>query len=161
MMEKKETASAGARIVSINISKGGIPKLPRENAELTASGLKGDGHNHKKHYHPDQAVCFQDLETLEQLNREGYSLTPGAIGENLTVEHLEVNHLSPGTRLELAGGVVLEITKTRKPCYVLDAIDPQLKEDIAGRCGTYAKVLKEGTMTRGEHIRVTPPGNTS
>ncbi len=36
------------KIVSINISKGGVPKYPVESASVLEQGLKGDGHNHQK-----------------------------------------------------------------------------------------------------------------
>src|SRR3989338_9949694 len=109
------------RIISINISKGGIPKLPVSSVRLIASGLEGDGHNHDKHNTPLQAVCIQDLEKLEELSQGGYTLSPGKAGENLTVEDLHVNSLPFGTVLEFSGGVILEISKARKPCYVMDA----------------------------------------
>jgi MOSC domain-containing protein YiiM len=146
-----------AQIVSINISPGGIPKLSRPDIRVDIAGLEGDGHNHEKHRTPFQAVCLQDIEKLEELNREGYHLCPGTTGENLTVQGLNVNTLPLGTLLRFSGGVVLELTKVRKPCYVLDAVSPRLKEDIIGRCGLYAKVLQEGHFTVGETIRVVLP----
>lgn len=145
-----------SQVVSINLSKGGIPKLPVESVRVTFDGLDGDGHNHEKHRTPFQAVCLQDIEKLEELNREGYALIPGSTGENLTVQGLNVNALPVGSLLHFANGVVLELTKIRKPCYVLDAIDARLKEDILGRCGLYAKVLSEGSFVRGETIHVVP-----
>ncbi len=143
-----------AEIISINISSGGIPKLACSNIRVDIGGLEGDGHNHEKHRTPLQAVCLQDVEKLEELNREGYDLGFGATGENLTVRGLNVNALPLGTILQFSNGVELELTKVRKPCYVLDAIDPRLKEDIAGRCGMYAKVLRTGSFRQGEVIRV-------
>jgi MOSC domain-containing protein YiiM len=144
----------GAQIVSINISSGGIPKIPCPSIPVSTNGLQGDGHNHEKHRMPMQAVCLQDLERLEELKREGYSLAPGATGENLTVCGLNVNALPLGTVLRCANGVVLELTKVRKPCYVLDAIHARLKDDIVGRCGMYAKVLQEGVLRQGEAINI-------
>jgi len=143
-----------AYIISVNISSGGIPKSPCPIISVGMTGLEGDGHNHEKHRTPIQAVCLQDIERLEELNREGYSLVPGTTGENLTVQGLNVNALPIGTILQFANGVVLELTKVRKPCYVLDSINVRLKEDIAGRCGIYAKVLRQGTFTPGEAIHV-------
>jgi len=143
-----------AQVMSINISIGGIPKFPIESVFITVSGLEGDGHNHKKHYRTEQAVCLQDIEMLEQLRNEGYPLYSGTAGENLTVRDLNVNHLSLGTILHFSGGVILEISKIRQPCYVLDVINPQLKEDIIGRCGMYAKVLKEGAIRTNENVQV-------
>ncbi len=145
-----------ARIVSINISKGGIPKLAVPSVVLTLAGLEGDAHNHAKHNSPLQAVCLQDLEKLAELNSGGYTLSPGQAGENLTVENLNVNSLPLGVVLEFSGGVVLEISKVRKPCYVMDAISPQLKTDALSRHGMYAKVIKEGILTVGEIIMVRP-----
>ena len=140
------------KIISINISKGGIPKLPVHSIRVTTAGLDGDGHNHAKHYSPLQAVCIQDIETLNELNQNGYNLSSGKAGENLTVEHLHINRLPIGAVLQFSGGVTLEISKVRKPCYVMDAIDPQLKEDALGRHGMYAKVIKEGILTVGDDI---------
>ncbi len=140
------------RVIKICISSGGIPKYAIDSVFIAQSGLAGDAHNHLKHNNPDQAVCLQDLELLEQLCEEGFVLTPGTIGENLTVQDLHVQRLYPGTILEFSGGVVLELTRERKPCYVLDSIDLRLKDAILGRCGFYAKVLREGTITSGAKI---------
>ena len=142
------------QVVAVCISGGGIPKLPQASVPVTFVGLAGDGHDHAKHNNPLQAVCLQDMEILEGLTREGFALKPGTTGENLTVRGLKVSHLGVGTILEFSGGVVLELTKERKPCYVLDAIDPRLKEVIAGRCGFYARVLREGLIQAGDIIQV-------
>jgi MOSC domain-containing protein YiiM len=144
-----------ATVISINISKGGVPKLPVAEIFVTLSGLEGDGHNHEKHYRPTQAVCIQDVELLKELSAEGYLLGPGTAGENLTVENLHVNALAVGTILKFSGGVILEITRTRPTCYVMDQIDPTLKDAATGRHGMYAQVLKEGLMRVGETIAVT------
>lgn len=146
-----------AKVVSINISSGGIPKLPVDSVWITKAGLEGDGHNHEKHYRPEQAVCLQDIEMLKQLQSEGYPLYAGTTGENLTVQGLNVNELPLGTILEFPEGLIIELSKVRKPCYVLDSINPQLKEDIIGRCGMYARVLKEGSIRIGDKILIEKP----
>jgi len=141
-------------VLSINISKGGIPKRPIDSVLVSVNGLEGDGHDHEKHYRTQQAVCLQDMEMLEQLCDEGYPLYAGATGENLTVRNLNVNSLPLGTVLKFTGGIVLEIAKIRTPCYVLDAIHPQLKTDIVNRCGMYAQVLQEGRLKTGDTINI-------
>lgn len=143
-----------AQLSAICISRGGIPKRTVFCAGVSFEGLQGDGHNHVKHNHPNQAVCLQDVEILQELSKEGFLLSCGTIGENLTVSHLNLRDLPLGTVLQFSGGVVLELTKERKPCYVLDAIDPRLQQSILGRCGVYAKVLKEGMLMVGETIEV-------
>ena len=141
-------------ILSVNISKGGIPKLPIDSVRVTFTGLEGDGHNHIKHYDLNQAVCLQDIEKLAELSRENYILRPGSVGENLTVKNLQVNTLPLGTILQFPGGVVLKISRVRKPCYVMDAIDKQLKLDALGRHGMYAKVIREGMIKKGDSIQI-------
>ncbi|MHC4769741.1 MAG: MOSC domain-containing protein [Planctomycetota bacterium] len=143
-----------ATIISVNISPGGIPKQPIEVGPVSADGIAGDGHDHEKHITPIQAICLIDAEDLDDLRAEGYDVGPGALGENLTVRGLNVDDLAPGDRLRLSGGVELEYTKPRKPCYVLDPISPKLKEVVKGRCGGYAKVITPGEIRPGESIDV-------
>ena len=145
------------RVIAINISSGGIPKRPVVRARVTASGLEGDGHNHAKHYRPEQAVSLQDIERLAELRHEGFPLHCGATGENVDVCHLNVNALPLGTVLRFSGGVEIELSKVRTPCYVLDAIDPRLKTAILGRCGMYGRVLREGTLQIGATMELIRP----
>jgi MOSC domain-containing protein YiiM len=152
-MPKEAEARCGT-IIAVCISPGGIPKLPQPLARVTIAGLEGDGRAHAKHAKPDRAVSLLDEEILDQLRAEGFPVYPGAMGENLTVRGLHVQQLSPGTRLELSGGVILELTEMRKPCFVLDAIDPTLKDKVVGRCGFLARVLQEGYVRPGDTIRV-------
>jgi len=147
-------------VVSINVSKGGIPKLPLDSVRIMAKGLEGDGHNHEKHNRRKQAVCLQDIEMLDQLRAEGYPLHAGTTGENLTVRNLHVNNMPLGTILKFSGGVILEISKVRQPCYVLDSINPKLKEDIIDRCGMYARVLQESILTEGDIVEAFQPSST-
>lgn len=141
-------------VVSVNISSGGIPKRPIEVGEVTIDGLVGDAHDHDKHTTPLQAICLIDLEDLDDLRAEGFDVYPGATGENLTVRGLQSDELEIGDRLRFSGGLELQITKLRKPCFVLDAIDPELKTTIKGRCGCYGKVITPGEIRPGETINV-------
>ncbi len=148
--------SPAATIVSVNVSEGGIPKRPVPEVTVTPDGIAGDAHDHEKHRTPMQALSLLDIEDLEDLRREGFDVGPGATGENLTVRGLQADGLEVGDRLMLSGGVILEVTKRRKPCYVLDAIDPVLKETIVGRCGVYAKVIRCGVVRPGELVKKEP-----
>lgn len=160
----RDACTGFPRVVAINTSSGGIPKRPVRAARIETSGIAGDGHDHDKHNTPMQALCLIDTVTLGALCREGYPLEPGAIGENVTIEGLDVNALQIGDRLRFSGGVQIEITKHRKPCYVLDAIDPTLKKALVGRAGVYGRILTTGRMRPGETIevqRVASPTSTS
>ena len=138
-------------VVAVCVSPGGIPKLPLDEGYVSATGLSGDGRNHAKHIRADRAVSLFDLEILQQLVREGFPLVAGAAGENLTIAGLHVQDLASGTLLQI-GDAVLKLEQPRKPCYVLDAIDPRLKDAIVGRCGYMASVVREGTIRPGMAI---------
>ncbi len=143
-----------SKVISVNISDGGIPKLPTQHVEVESMGLVGDGRSHEKHWHVDRAVSLMDIETIEVLKKDGYPLEPGAIGENVTTEALDMTSLHVGDTLTFSGGVVIELTELRKPCYVLDPLGVSLKKDIVGRCGYLAKVITAGTLEVGETISV-------
>jgi MOSC domain-containing protein YiiM len=138
----------------VNVSSGGIPKRPVDAAEVTMSGLAGDGHDHAKHNTPLQAVSIIDEEDLIDLRTEGFDVHPGATGENLTVRDVDIDGMNISDRLKFSGGVEIELTKKRGPCFVLDSIDPNLKEAIAGRCGFLGKVVRTGEIRPGETIEI-------
>lgn len=143
-------------VVAVCTSPGGIPKRPLDECNIGPDGLAGDAHDHIKHVKPERAVCLQDIEVLDQLRAEGYALEPGDTGENLVLSGMRVGDCAPGDRLCFSSGVVLELVAPRKPCFVLDAIDPRLKEDIAGRCGFMARVIAGGTVRPGDAVRLEP-----
>lgn len=145
-----------ATVLSVNVSRGGIPKTPVPAARVGTAGLEGDAHDHAKHDTPLQAMCLIDVEDLEDLAAEGFDVVAGSTGENVTVRGLDLDAREVGDRLRFSGGVEVELTKRRKPCYVLDAIDPRLKEVVVGRLGYYARVLVEGDLAPGETIEVEP-----
>ncbi|MCA9291425.1 MAG: MOSC domain-containing protein, partial [Phycisphaerales bacterium] len=95
-----------------------------------------------------------DLDDLDDLRAEGFDVFPGATGENVTARDLDVDRLAVGDRLHFSGGLVVELTKVRRPCYVLDAISPDLKKAVVGRLGFYGKVVAPAPLAPGETIEV-------
>jgi len=146
----------GPVVVAVCRSSGGVPKLPLPAAHVDAAGIEGDGHAHDKHNKPTRALSLFDEEVLFELRREGYSLAPGSIGENLTLRNVHVQSMEPGTVLRI-GMVRIRLEEPRKPCYVLDVIDPHLKDDIVGRCGYMASVLEGGQLEPGMEVACFAP----
>jgi len=142
-----------AELLSVNISTGGIPKLPQQRVQVTEAGLEGDGQAHSKHTKPTRAVSLLEAEVLEQLREEGYFVAPGVLGENLTTAGL-YGRVAAGDHLVFSGGVELRISEARKPCFVLDAVDPNLQKATVGRLGWLASVLTPGSISPGETIEV-------
>ena len=156
--------SSKGRVVQINISPGGVPKLPVASARVTANGLEGDGHRDLEHHGgPERALCLFSLEQIRALQVEGHTVTPGAIGENLTLEGLDWERVQPGAMLELGERVRIEITRYTSPCFNIKS--RFLGGDFArvsqklhpGWSRVYAKVLQPGIISQGDPVRLLDP----
>ena len=148
----QEQGEFAGEVVAVCVSQGGIPKQAVPQCHVAEDGLVGDLHAHVKHNAMHRAVLLQDVEKLDEFRREGFPVAPGILGENLTVRGLNVQRLEPGTRLSFAGGPLLELTELRKPCFVLDAIHPQIQKAVEARCGFLARVLQPGLVFPGQRI---------
>jgi len=152
-----------ATVFQISISKGGVPKLPIEQAEVETNGLRGDDQHDKKHHGgPERAVCLFALEVIDRLRAEGHPIVPGSIGDNLTIQGIDWSTVAPGSRFVFAGGVVLEVSSYTTPCSTirasfLDSGFTRVKQDLhAGESRVYARVIQTGTLSRGEAVRLEP-----
>jgi MOSC domain-containing protein YiiM len=141
-------------IVQINISQGGVPKLPVTTAEVTVAGLVGDRQkNLKYHGGPDRAICLWALEVIEALQQEGHTVASGSTGENVTLAGLDWATLTPGTRLQLGEWLQIEITDYTTPCHQLKPwfTDGRFKrisqKHHPGSSRLYARVLTEGKIS--------------
>jgi MOSC domain-containing protein YiiM len=96
----------------------------------------------------------------------GLNLTPGFLGENLSVSGMDEGDLCIGDVLA-AGGAMLAVTQGREPCWKLNARVG--REDFAfhvrktGRSGWYFAVTQPGFIAAGDglHLEERPnPGAT-
>ena len=148
---------------SINTSNGGVPKFSRGWAHVRVTGLDGDRQEDRR-YHggPDRAVCLYSLDLIEALQGEGHPITPGSIGENLTLHGVAWQDMRPQTRVEI-GDVVLEITSATSPCHKIggsfrDNEFVRVSQKVnPGWSRYYARVLREGTVTVGDRVVVSLP----
>ena len=130
-----------ARIFQLNISSGGVPKLPVREAVVGTTGLVGDAQTHTKiHGGPMRAVCLYSLERILELQTEGHRIYPGAIGENITITGLPWPELAAGQRWAFGDEVILELVKQTDPCK------------------TIATSFVDGNFARVEHRGDVPPG---
>jgi MOSC domain-containing protein YiiM len=158
-----QTISPG-RIVQISISAGGVPKLPVERAALGPLGLDGDKHRDRRnHGGPTRALCLYGIEQIRALRAEGHTLVPGAIGENLTTEGIDIGALRPGDRLQIGDDMLIEITGYTTPCQNIAPwfVDERIARVSAkvnpGWSRVYARVLQGGEVYTGQPIRVLAP----
>jgi len=149
-----------ARVHSINVSDGGVPKLPRETCAVRRGGLEGDRQRDlENHGGSDRAVSLYSMERIEALRAEGHPIAPGTIGENLTLAGLPWNEIRPGTRIAV-GEVELELASYAAPCQIIagsfsDGRVVRVSEKVnPGWSRFYARVLKEGTLRIGDRVRI-------
>lgn len=145
---------------SINTSRGGVPKLPRPEAEVTVDGLSGDRQrNLRYHGGPKRAVSLYSLERIRALQAEGHPVDVGSMGENLTIAGLDWDRVGPGVRLAV-GEVLLEVTEDAPPCKTIAA---SFRDGLFGRAGQkkhpgwsrfYARVLREGVVRAGDAVEL-------
>ena len=141
-------------LVQLNVSGGGMPKLPVKSARISIDGVEGDWQkNRKYHGGPNRAICLFSVELYDWLREKGIDLKSGSVGENFTTEGLDLNQLQKGDRLRV-GECLIEITDVRTPCSSLKKWDADLPELVVGRSGWVAKVIEEGTVHPGDAIEV-------
>ena len=148
-------------IFQINVSQGGVPKMPVRSAEVTKLELVGDAHNNMKvHGGPMRAVCLYSLERILALQAEGHPIFPGATGENVTVSGVDWDAVVPGTRLRLGDTVEIEITQYTEPCPKITTsfadgdISRMQQATHPGWSRVYASVITTGEIRVGDAVTV-------
>jgi MOSC domain-containing protein YiiM len=149
-------------VFSVNVSQGGVPKLPVPEAMITKLGLEGDKQrNLKYHGGPERAVSIFSIERILVLQEEGHPIGTGTAGENLTLAGIDWESVIPGAMLE-SGDALLEIVSYTSPCRTIresfiDEKFSRLSQKLhPGWSRVYARVLKEGIVRPGDTARLTP-----
>jgi MOSC domain-containing protein YiiM len=161
------------RLVSVNVGRpqplgqrrgrtvqSAIVKAPVE-GRIRAAGvnLAGDDQADRKvHGGPDKAVyAYAAEDTAWWASELGRELGPGAFGENLTVEGVDVTHAVVGERWRI-GTAELEVCQPRFPCFKLGLRmgDPKFLKrfTLARRPGAYLRIRTEGELGAGDAIDV-------
>jgi MOSC domain-containing protein YiiM len=151
--------SSTARISSINVSTGGVPKRPIPEATVTVLGLEGDGHRDTEHHGGlDRALCLFSIEVIQALTAEGHTLEPGSLGENVTLEGMAWDRMLPGQRFRLGDQVVIEVTRYTSPCvnirasFVGHEYSRVSQKRHPGWSRVYARVLATGAIRQGDPV---------
>jgi MOSC domain-containing protein YiiM len=144
--------SAG-RVLHVCISScKGTPKQEVSRAELRAGyGLEGDAHADGG---PRQVSLLNEADIAE-MRSLGLELAPGAFGENLVIDGLELGRLEVGARLQV-GQALLEVTQIGKECHHRCAIYERAGDCIMPRAGVFAHVLVGGEVRAGAPVTYLP-----
>jgi MOSC domain-containing protein YiiM len=160
------------RILSVNVGRPrlvdtgrravstAIWKSPVE-GRVAVRGVNIDGDDQADrsvHGGPDKAVYAYAIEETRRWEEElGRELGPGAFGENLTTEGIDVSGALVGERWRI-GTTLLEVVQPRLPCFKLglkmgDAAFLK-RFGQASRPGAYLRIVEEGQLGAGDAIEV-------
>lgn len=142
------------KIVAVCTSpeKGGRKKDVGQGVMVEGFGLEGDGHGGDWH----RQVSLLAMESIASMQAKGLDVGPGDFAENITTEGIELFTLPIGTRLQIGGQVMLEVTQIGKVCHTRCAIYYQAGDCVMPREGIFAIVLKGGPVKTGDEVLVLP-----
>ena len=127
-------------------------RVPVQSATLIPGhGIQGD---RKAGHSPSRQLNLIPTDWLAARAAEGYRTGPGEMGEQIIVDGLTFDQMTPGTRYRLGDQAIIEITKPRTGCERLDASQPKpLPQAIklAG-IGHLAKVVRGGSIKVGDRV---------
>ncbi len=150
-------------------------KQPNNSLCLIAGlGVEGDAHSGATVQHLSRIakdptvpnlrqVHLIHAELLDELAGKGFTITPGAMGENITTRGIDLLGLAQGTRLRLGPLAVIEIAGLRNPCHQLNRLAPGLMDAVLARaedgslirkCGVMAVVVMDGEVRAGDMVAI-------
>jgi MOSC domain-containing protein YiiM len=112
---------------------------------IEGQGLEGCAHARAG---TKRQVLFASAQHLDALGVEY-----GRIRENFTIEGTDVHQWPVGQRVGI-GTAEFEITMVCDPCSRMDEIRPGLQEELDGKRGVLARVLKTGEVTAGDQVEL-------
>lgn len=114
---------------------------------LAGAGLQGDVHADP--FSPRQVLLAGAAAYA------WYALPGGALGENLLLD-MDTSALASGALLAVGLQAVLVVSFQCEACGYLDAQSPGLAKRIGAQRGVLARVLRGGTITEGDAVRLLP-----
>jgi len=143
---------------------------------LAGCGVQGDAHcsesassSNKRQVHLIASELFSELSKKDSKGR-AYIISPGALGENITTQGVDLVGMSEGTKLHFGdheGHAVIRITGLRNPKKRLDewpkglidrcTVKSKKGEVKGGKIGVMAIVEAEGYVQPGYLIYIETP----
>ena len=168
-----------AEVVAVHRSgEHSFSKPDQRSVRLVAGmGVEGDAHFGARVQHrsrvrvdPDQPnlrqVHLLPAELLDALAANGFVVAPGALGENVTTEGLDLVALPVATVLRLGRDALIAVTGLRNPCRQIDGLTSGLlgqvrrrsdDGEVVRRAGVMAVVVRSGVVRPGDEIGVSLP----
>jgi MOSC domain-containing protein YiiM len=144
---------------------------------IAGLGVEGDAHagetvKHRSRVAVDptqpnlRQVHLIHGELRDELREKGFSIVPGALGENVTTQGIDLLGLPRGTLLHLGADAVVEVTGLRNPCAQINTfqkgllaavLDRDADGNIVRKTGIMSIVRAGGEVRPGDLIRIEMP----
>ncbi|KOX45548.1 MOSC domain-containing protein [Streptomyces sp. NRRL F-7442] len=156
------------------VSSSGTYSFTKPNREsitlLAGLGVEGDVHagvtvKHRSRVAQDptrpnlRQVHLMHEELFAEVGAEGFEVTAGDLGENITTRGIDLLGLPVGTVLRVGEEAVLEVTGLRNPCLQIDTFRDGLLKQVVGRDEAGNLVRKAGIMSIVRHGGTVRPGD--
>ena len=140
-------------------------------------GVEGDAHSGKTVKHrsrvanePSQPNLRQvhliHSELHDELIEQGFRVTPGVMGENITTKGIDLLGLPRGSLLHIGDKAIIEITGLRNPCKQIDnfqkgllraVLDKTPDGELIRKSGIMAIVISGGVIKANDPIEIQLP----
>jgi hypothetical protein len=155
----RKAETADARVMSVSRDAGHhFGKVSSRSITLLAGlGVEGDAHmgvtvKHRSRVRRDPSqpnlrqVHLIHAELIDALREQGFAISAGAIGENITTRGIDLLALPRGSRLRIGATAIVEVTGLRNPCIQLDKFQPGLMAAVLDRDAQGKLVRRAGVM---------------
>ena len=140
-------------------------------------GIEGDAHagvtvKHRSRVARDatqpnlRQVHLIHAELFHELAAQGFKVSAGDMGENITTRGIDLLALPAGTRLAIGDSAIVEVTGLRNPCIQIDQFQKGLMHATLGKdadgnlirkTGVMSIVIAGGDVRPGDPIKVLLP----
>ncbi|MER6011367.1 MOSC domain-containing protein [Streptomyces bluensis] len=137
---------------------------------LAGLGVEGDVHagvtvKHRSRVAQDptqpnlRQVHLLHEELFAEVGGEGFAVTPGDLGENITTSGIDLLGLPTGALLLIGDEAVVEVTGLRNPCLQIDGFQDGLLKQVVFRDEAGNLIRKAGIMSVVRVGGVVRPGD--
>lgn len=161
---------AVARSARHRFSKTVVPDI----LAVANEGIEGDAHRGETVQHRSRVAIDPDQPNLRQVHliheelfaelaARGFSIGPGALGENITTRGIDLLALPTGIRLAVGEGALLEVTGLRNPCAQIErfqggllaaVLDRDPDGEVVRKAGIMSIVVNGGVIRAGDAVSV-------
>jgi molybdenum cofactor synthesis domain-containing protein len=148
----RRSESTGRIEAACTSRRKGTGKTPQNSVDFIAGrGINNDAHAGTGH----RQISILSLKDIKGFRGKRIRALPrGAFGENLILSGIDLEHVGLGSRLALGKNAQLSVTQIGKICHTRCAISRQTGDCIMPRLGVFARVLKSGSASPGDKVRI-------